>query len=259
MSCIFVLYLAVFGVSSRPVIADARSTPLQWRVTSASAIVEQTDDPDALYAKREDVSSAQQAARIWQSRLQQNPNDFESAWKLARASYWIGTQGPEAQRRATLEQGVTAGRTATRLEPNKPEGHMWLAASMGALAESFGMRQGLKYRGEVKNELETVLRIDPAFEQGSADRALGRWYYKVPGLFGGSNAKSEEHLRKSLTYNPNSTASLYFLAETLIALKRKPEAKQALERLLAAPVDPAWSAEDHDFKRKAERLMQTLK
>jgi hypothetical protein len=52
---------------------------------------------------------------------------------------------------------------------------------------------------------------------------------------------------------------LYFLAETLIALKRKPEAKEALERLLAAPVDPAWSAEDHDFKRKAEKLIQTLK
>jgi len=25
------------------------------------------------------------------------------------------------------------------------------------------------------------------------------------------------------------------------------------------PVDPAWAAEDHDFKRKAERLMQALR
>src|SRR4029078_632061 len=110
----------------------------------------------------------------------------------------------------------------------------------------------------IKSELLTVLRLDAAYEQGSADRALGRWYYKVPGLFGGSDEKSEEHLRRSLTYNPNSTASLYFLAETLIALKRKPEARQTLERLLAAPVDPAWGAEDHDFKKKAERLIQTL-
>jgi tetratricopeptide (TPR) repeat protein len=250
MSCIWVLYLALSGVSSPSAFADART---------GSTIVQQTADPDALYARREDIASAQQAAGIWQSRLQQNPNDYESAWKLARASYWIGTQGPEPQRRATLEHGVTAGRAATRLEPNKPEGHMWLAASMGALAESFGLRQGLKYRGEIKSELEIVLRIDPAFQQGSADRALGRWYYKVPGLFGGSNSKSEEHLRKSLTYNPNSTSSLYFLAETLIALKKKPEAKETLERLLAVPVDPAWAAEDHDFKRKAAKLIPTLK
>jgi TRAP transporter T-component len=257
MSCILVFYLAVSDVGLRSPGPAVHST--SPRVRNASRADQDPADPDALYAKRDEIANAQQAARIWQSRLQQHPEDFESAWKLAKATYWIGTQGPEAQRRATLEQGITAGRTATKLEPNRPEGHMWLAANMGALAESFGMRQGLKYRGEIKSELETVLRIDAAFEQGSADRALGRWYYKVPGLFGGSDTKSEEHLRKSLTYNPNSTASLYFLAETLIALKKKPEAKATLERCIAAPIAPGWAAEDHDFKRKAEKLIQTLK
>jgi hypothetical protein len=63
------------------------------------------------------------------------------------------------------------------LEANRPEGHFWIAASMGALAESFGLRQGLKYRGEIRDELLTVLKLDPAFQKGSADRALGRWFY----------------------------------------------------------------------------------
>jgi hypothetical protein len=242
MSCILLFYLLAFS-------PDAR---LSLQADAA--------DADALYAQRDNVARAQQAAAIWQSRLKQNPNDFESAWKLARATYWIGTQAPAvADRRPALEQGITAGKAATRIEPNRPEGHMWLAANMGALAESFGLRQGLKYRGDIKDELLTVLRLDPAFGEGSADRALGRWYYKVPGLFGGSDKLSEEHLRRSLTYNPNSTASLFFLAETLIALKRQPEAKDLLQRLLAAPIDAAWSAEDRDFKAKAQRLVQTLK
>jgi tetratricopeptide (TPR) repeat protein len=252
MSCIVVFYLLAFPIA---VALDASIAP----APPIAVIQNESADPDALYAKRENVTFAQQAAAIWQSRLQKNPNDFDSAWKLARATYWIGTQGPSADRKPALEQGITAGRAATRIEPNRPEGHMWLAANMGALAESFGLRQGLKYRGEIKNELLTVLRLDRAYGQGSADRALGRWYYKVPGIFGGSDQKSEEHLRQSLTYNPNSTASLYFLAETLVALKRKSEAKEMLERLLAAPVDPAWAAEDHDFKVKAEKLIQTVK
>jgi hypothetical protein len=130
---------------------------------------------------------------------------------------------------------------------------------MGALAESFGLRQGLKYRGEIRDELETVLRLDPAFLQGSADRALGRWYYKVPGLFGGSKAKSEEHLRKSLTYNPNSAASLCFLAETLIDEGKKEEARAVLEKLLAAPVNPEWAPEDREFKQKGQHLLATLR
>ena len=86
---------------------------------------------------------------------------------------------------------------------------------MGALAESFGVRQGIKYRRPIKDALLMALKLDPAFLDGSADRALGRWYYKVPGLFGGSNKQSEAHLRKSLTYNPNSVISHFFLAETL--------------------------------------------
>ena len=100
-----------------------------------------------------------------------------------------------------------------------------MAANMGALAESYGLGQGLKYRGHIREALLTVLKLDPAFQQGSADRALGRWYHMVPGLFGGSKKKSEEHLRKSLTYNPQSTASLFFLPETLIDDGREAEAR----------------------------------
>ncbi|PYR71584.1 MAG: hypothetical protein DMF86_25570 [Acidobacteria bacterium] len=153
----------------------------------------QTSDPDALYAHRDDLASSRAAERIWADRLARNPKDFESAWKLARARYSLGTHAPENERKAILKTGIDAGRVAIAAAPNRPEGHFWTAANMGALAESFGLRQGLKYRGAIKDELEAVLRLDPAYLQGSADRALGRWYFKVPGLFGGSLRKSEEH------------------------------------------------------------------
>lgn len=218
----------------------------------------QADDPDALYRQRDSLASAQQAEAIWAARLARDAKDFESAWKLARARYWLGGHADEKARKGYLEAGIAAGRAAVAAGPNKPDGHFWIAANMGALAESFGLRQGLKYRGDIKDELETVLRLDPAYLQGSADRALGRWYYKVPGMFGGSDKKSEEHLRKSLTYNPNSHSSLYFLAETLIELKRKPEAKAILQRLLDAPSDPDWAPEDREFKQKASVLIKTV-
>jgi len=130
---------------------------------------------------------------------------------------------------------------------------------MGALAESFGLRQGLKYRGDNKDELETILRLDPAYLKGSADRALGRWYYKVPGLFGGSDKKSEEHLRKSLTYDPNSAASLFFLPETLIARGQKEEARAVIQKLQDAPIDPDWAPEDAEFKAKGRQLISQLR
>ena len=216
-------------------------------------------DPDALYRDRGNLASAREAAGIWAARLQANARDFESAWKLARAQYWLGGHGSLAEQRKDLERGVEAGRQAATIDPARPEGHFWMAASMGALAESFGLRQGIKYRGPIRDALETVLKIDPAFGKGSADRALGRWYLKVPGLFGGSKRKSEEHLRKSLTYNPDSTVSHFFLAETLFELDRDAEAGKELEKVIAVPLDPEWAPEDREYKQKAGQILARMR
>ena len=235
--------LVLLALTSPPVIvADA----------SAQAARETAD---VLYAKREDLSSARQAAAIWTERLQKDARDFEAAWKLARAHYWLGRHAPEAERKALLEAGIRAGRAAAALEPQRAEGYFWLAANMGGLAESFGLRQGLKYRGEIKENLLRAQKLESPSQRGSADRALGRWYYKVPGLFGGSKKKSEEHLRRSLTYDPNSTATLLFLAETLIALDRRAEARSVLEKLASVPLNPEWAPEDREYKEQGRRLL----
>lgn len=224
-----------------------------------SALQVPAEDPDALYRDRENLASAQKAADIWAARLKANPQDFTSAYRLAQARYWLGTHGlPAAQRRAALEAGLDAARAAIAIDANKPEGHFWLAANMGALAESFGLRQGIKYRGQIRDALEKTLALNPAFLQGSADRAIGRWYFKVPGLFGGSNKKSEEHLRKSLTYNPNSVISLLFLGDTLDDMGRTAEARKAYQAAVDAPFDPDWTPEDRRFKEQAKQVLQRL-
>jgi tetratricopeptide (TPR) repeat protein len=218
-----------------------------------------TTDPDRLYADREHLQSALDAAAIWESRLKANPKDFESAWKLARACYWLGGHVAEDGRRVQYERGIEAGRQASVLEPKRPEGFFWMAANMGAMAQSFGLRAGIKYRGPVKKALETVLMLDPDFQQGSADRALGRWYQKVPGLFGGSKDKAVEHLQRSLTFDPASTASHYFLAETYLDMNRKEQARQEAQKVLGLPINPEWAPEDREFKQKAEALLDRLR
>jgi tetratricopeptide (TPR) repeat protein len=218
------------------------------------------EDPDVLYRDRENLASAKKAAGIWESQLAANPKDFDAAWKLARGRYWLGTNGlPEPERKPALEGGIAAGRAAVAIDAKRPEGHFWAAANMGALAESYGLRQGIKYRGQIREGLETALKLDPAFLQGSADRALGRWYFRVPGLFGGSNKQSEIHLRKALTYGPQSVISHLFLADTLADLGRKDEARKEYQAAIDARVDPDWAPEDRRFKEQAKQLLQRLR
>ena len=213
------------------------------------------DEADRLYDAREDPANVLAAADLWASRLAADPADYDAAWKLARAAYWLGGHVPSDQRRAQYERGLAAGRAAAALEPDRPEGRFWLAATMGAMAESFGLRAGIRYRGPVKRELEAVLAIDPAYLQGAADRALGRWYFRVPRLFGGSRTRAVEHLERSLQYDPLNAASNFFLAEVYLAMNRDSDARRHLERVLEAPEDVEWGPEVREFKRRARTLL----
>ncbi len=81
----------------------------------------------------------------------------------------------------------------------------------------------------------------------------------MPGLFGGSKKKSEEYLRKALTYNPQSVITRLFLAETLIELNRDADARKELEAAIAAPDDPEWLPEDRRFREQAKALLEKLR
>lgn len=212
-------------------------------------------DPEALYRERTNLDSAKRAAALWSARA---TSDFDSAWKLARITYWIANHAPNAERRPALERGIAAGETAVRLIPDRPEGHFWLAADMGALAESSGIRDGLKYRGRIKSELERVIAIDPDWQEDSADAALGQWYFEVPRLLGGSRAKAEERLRYVLGKFPQSKTALSFLADVVAADGRLDEARALLGRILAAPVDLDWAPEDLDSQRTAAERLKKL-
>jgi len=237
-SCIFLFYICALAALPRPARAD------------------QADD---FYANRTDLASAKRAADLWRAALAADPRSFEAAWKLARADYWLGGHAPAAEQRGYYEEGIEAGRKAVATAPDKADGHFWIAANMGMMAEGFGIRAGLKYRKPIKDELETVLRIDPAYRQGSADRALGRWYFKVPRLFGGSAREAEAHLQAALKYNPASTVTHYFLAELYEDQGRKDEARAECRKVIDAPLDPEYVPEDKDWKAKASELLQKLR
>ena len=231
-------------------------------VTEASqrAVVASTStEADALYALRDDHPNALAAAAFWAQRVASDQADLEAAWKLARACYWLGSHVPEADRRARFEQGIEAARRAVAAWPNRPEGHFWMAANMGGMAEGFGLRAGLRYRGAIKASLEKALAIDAAYLDGSADRALGRWYARVPRLFGGSDAQAVEHLQRSLKFAPNSIPSHLFLAETYLDMDRQADARRELEVVLAASFEADWMPEEREFKKQAEAHLRRLR
>ena len=81
----------------------------------------------------------------------------------------------------------------------------------------------------------------------------------MPRLFGGDRKLSETHLRKSLTYNPDSTVSHFFLAELLEDEGRKAEARAEFQKVVDAPLSRDWAPEDQEYKERAKRILTTLR
>ncbi len=104
--------------------------------------------------------------------------------------------------------------------------------------------------------------MQPGWQEGSAESALGQWYIQVPGnIFccGGDKDKGITWLRKALVYNPESSNIRYSLAEVLANDgKTRAEAKDLLQKVLAANIDPEWAPEDKNFKVKAQALLDKL-
>jgi hypothetical protein len=84
-------------------------------------------------------------------------------------------------------------------------------------------------------------------------RAWAGWYAKVPRLFGGSDAKSVEHLQRSLAYAPDNITSHFFLAETYLDMNRRDDARRSWNVCSQRPFRPDWIPEEREFKKQARR------
>jgi hypothetical protein len=192
-------------------------------------------DPNALYADRGNLANAARAAELWAADLQRDPKQFDAAWKLARAKYWLGGHLPDAQQKRAFEDGIRAARQAIAAQPSKPEGTSgsrpaWRARRVvrSAPGSSAQGNQGRAADGAEDRRSST----------GGRSRA-GPLVHKVPGLFGGSNRKSEEHLRNALAYNPNSIIDDAVSCRDARG-RGQSRARAVAQKALDAPLDPDW-------------------
>ena len=160
----------------------------------------------------------------------------------------LGGHAPEAERKALRnEASPRDAPTCRRAEPARRT--LLIAANMGALAESVGLRQGLKYRGDIRDELLIVLKLDASFQKGIAT-AHSAEVLQGPGLFGAAG-RSRRNLRKIVDLRPRQHRVAYFLAETLMPTAGGRQARAELQKVIDAPFDPEWTPEDRGIQAES--------
>ena len=224
------------------------------RAQETKTLVQQGDD---LYVERGDLAKTKEALAKYQAALAAGEDAYDVNWRLARVEYWIGDHTADKNaKKQIFQQGIDYAKKAVELGPDKVEGHFWLGVCYGVYGEAKGVLKSLSLVKPIKEEMRRVLEIDPAYDKGGADRILGRVFHEVPGLFGGSEKKSLEHLLKAVEYGPRVGLNLLYLADTYISLGQIDKARQTLEYVLTMEPEPELIPETAEERVQARQKLE---
>ena len=187
-----------------------------------------------------------------------DPANYDAAWKLAKFNYYLATHTEDATERDTaFRDGITAGKTAVQLQNEKPDGHFWLGANYGGAAEQSSI-QGLATVNDIRQEMETVLRLNEGYQDGSAYMVLGLVYLNAPSIVGGDPKKAVEEMEKGLRFGePNAFLHLH-LAEAYKKVGRNDDARKELNKILSMTPDPNYLPEYKQASNDARKLLDQI-
>jgi tetratricopeptide (TPR) repeat protein len=180
---------------------------------------------------------------------------------LGRTCFVLGQVAPEPQAMRYYQQGQSYAETLIREEPNRVEGHYWLALNLCGQAEVGSKLLGRKLLPRILEELQRAAALDAAYDQAGAHRVLGRIFYEAPGwpLSVGDLAKSRQHLQAAVHLSPATSTNHLYLAQTLLRLQESGLAQQELAQVLKstrAAVRPQDLEED---RQEARRLLAKIR
>jgi len=180
--------------------------------------------------------------------------------RLSRTCFILGQLATQKQSMEYYRQGQSYAETLIREEPNRTEGHYWLAMNLCGQADAGGNLLGRRLLPRIMEELKRAVALDEAYDQAGAHRVLGRIYYEAPGwpLSVGDMQKSRQHLQAAVRLSPATSTNHLYLAQTLSRLQETGLARQELSQVLKssrAAVKPQDLEED---RQEARRLLAEM-
>jgi tetratricopeptide (TPR) repeat protein len=177
--------------------------------------------------------------------------------RLARASFFLGDVAETGQRRLYYEQGRQHAQTILQEYPHSVAGHYWLGLNLAGLAD-VNRLQGRRLLPQILAELERAAAIDPGYDQAGAYRVLGRIYYEAPGrpLSVGDLNKSLDLLKQAAALAPANSTNHLYLAETLLKKGQEDQAREELQKVLAASQNADGPRGLEADRRQARKIIQ---
>jgi len=241
-----------------PLFVQAESFAVSGRspISTLSTSTDPVADADALFSYGEDTARDLQALAILTRALGTEAHNYQVLWRAARAYYQVGDDASNREQQHYFERGIEMGQRAVGEQPAGVEGHFWLAANYGGLSEIQGIWQALHMVKRVRTEMETVLRLQPDYEDGSAYRALGEIARQLPRVLGGNLKRAIAYFEQGLRVAPQNMGLKLALAKAYIEAGQHETSQRLLTEILQMPVRPARTRADRRTQDKARQLLR---
>lgn len=210
------------------------------------------------------VENFKKSIDLYIKAVEQDPNDYEAAWKCARAHREYadkakkkGMEGWEKICAQYGKAGMLYAQKAIELKPQRPDGHYYYGLNVGIYSDGVSiftaLREGLK--DKTQKSFEKTYEINKMYKEGGPMLSLGRFWAVLPWPLR-DREKSLAYYREyqQTQYFATNTEAQLFLAELLVQIggdKNKTEAKGYLETAL--------TSEDPYFKDWAKQLETKIK
>ncbi|MFA5110544.1 MAG: TRAP transporter TatT component family protein [Desulfobaccales bacterium] len=180
--------------------------------------------------------------------------------KLGRTGYLLGDLAPKKQSDSYYRKGQLYAETLIQEEPNRTEGHYWLALNLCGRADAGGYMVGRRLLPRILEALERAVLLDETYDQAGAHRVLGRIYYEAPAwpMSVGDINKSLTHLEAAVRLAPDNSTNHLFLAQTLYRLRFHSLAQRELERVLKCTQHAVKPQDLEEDRQEARRLLAEL-
>ena len=225
----------------------------------ASELKDLTARADALFAQRENPSSASQAVKLYKQILEAQPDNQHVSVRLTWLLVFMGTTMKDKDQEAKYyEEATKVAELGAEHHPNSPASRYWLGVAYGLTADCSGPFAGMCLVPPIKDEMEALLKQAPDYEYGGAYRVLGRLYTKLPGLLGGDLDKAEEYLRKAVELGPKFWLNHLYLAHVLAEKGRCEDAMKLVEMAAKGEPVPGMEPESKLWRKHAAKVLEEV-
>ncbi|MBC7797180.1 MAG: tetratricopeptide repeat protein [Pyrinomonadaceae bacterium] len=212
---------------------------------------------DVLFKERDDLTKLRQAILLFKRARNAEPNNYEATWKISRSSYMLGDRTNDAvERDKVYKDGINYGKSATKIQADKPEGYFWLGASYGGQAKVSKLN-GIANVNDIKQNMQKVIELQPGFQGGTAFAALAQIELQTGSLLGGSAKKAVEYCEKALEFEKNNSITRTTLGEAYLSTNQKDKAKQQFEYVVNMKPDANFLPEHKEPLEKAQKFLAT--